>query len=78
MTTEEVLAHQLRCFVEGDLDGILSDYSSDAVLFTADGPLKGRAAIGRFFDYELATDTLAVRDGRIVAHSFTARITSKG
>ena len=28
--------------------------------------------------YELATDTLVVRDGKIVAQSFTAKITPKG
>jgi ketosteroid isomerase-like protein len=35
-------------FGEGDLDGILSDYAPEAVLFTPDGPLKGADAI-RFF-----------------------------
>jgi ketosteroid isomerase-like protein len=48
-TTEEVLQRHLRCFSEGDLEGVLSDYSADAVLFTPGGPLKGHGAIREFF-----------------------------
>jgi ketosteroid isomerase-like protein len=48
-TTHEVLTHHLKCFGEGDLDGILSDYAPAAVLFTPDGLLRGHAAIGRLF-----------------------------
>jgi ketosteroid isomerase-like protein len=33
----------------GDLDGILADYSSTAVVFTPDGPLKNPAAIRPLF-----------------------------
>ena len=40
-TTTDVLEHHLQCFGAGDLDGILSDYAEDAVLFTPDGPLIG-------------------------------------
>jgi ketosteroid isomerase-like protein len=35
----------LKCFGEGDLEGILSDYAPDAVLFTSAGPLKGEGDI---------------------------------
>jgi hypothetical protein len=42
LTTEEVLEQHVKCFFEGDLEGIVSDYSTDAVLFTpkwaAEGP----------------------------------------
>ena len=48
-TTEEVLRRHVKCFFEGDLDGIVSDYSPDAVLFTPDGPLKGHEPIREFF-----------------------------
>ena len=44
-STEEVLDHHLECFGRGDLDGILTDYSSTAVMFTPEGPLKGSAAM---------------------------------
>ena len=40
-STKEVLDHHLKCFGEGDLDGVLSAYAQGAVLFTANGPLKG-------------------------------------
>ena len=48
-STNEVLHHHLKCFGEGDLEGILSDYASDAVLFAPDGPLKGPDAIRPLF-----------------------------
>lgn len=48
-TTDEVLARHVSCFLEGDLDGIVADYSADAVLFTPTGPLKGHDAIREFY-----------------------------
>lgn len=53
-TTSEVLEHHLRSFVERDLDGVVADYSSDAVLFTAAGPLKGPDAIKPLFQAFIA------------------------
>lgn len=47
--TKDVLDHHIKCFGEGDLMGILSDYAPDAVLFTPDGPLKGVDAISPVF-----------------------------
>jgi ketosteroid isomerase-like protein len=43
-----VLDHHLQCFGSGDLDGIMSDYSSDAALLLADGALHG-PDIAEFF-----------------------------
>ena len=114
-STKEVLDNHLKCFGEGDLKGILSDYALDAVLFTSDGSLKGADAMRPLFQaliaefgkpgaafrmkqqsvegdydyilwtaetadnvYEMATDTFVVRDGKIVAQSFTGKITPKG
>jgi ketosteroid isomerase-like protein len=114
-STKDVLDHHLKCFGEGDLQGILSDYAPTAVLFTPDGPLRGADAIRPLFQalvaefgkpgttfsmkqqfvegehayilwsaetadnvYELGTDTFVVRDGKIVAQSFTGKITPKG
>jgi ketosteroid isomerase-like protein len=48
-TTEEVLRRHVKCFFDGDLEGIVSDYSADAVLFTAGGPLKGHDPIREFY-----------------------------
>jgi len=48
-STKEVLDHHLSCFGAGDLSGILSDYSPDAVLFTPDGALRGLEAIKPLF-----------------------------
>jgi ketosteroid isomerase-like protein len=113
-TTSDIVNQHLKCFAERDLDGVLADYSPDAVLFIPGGPLRGHAAIKPFFQalvsefskpgatfsmrqqhadgdyayilwnaetadnsYEAATDTFVVRNGKIVAQSFAAKITSK-
>jgi ketosteroid isomerase-like protein len=113
-STKDVLDHHLKCFDEGDLEGILSDYAPGAVLFTSDGPLKGTDAIRPLFQalvaefgkpgatfrmkqqfidgdyayilwtaetadnvYEVATDTFVVREGKIVAQSFTGKVTPR-
>ena len=113
-STKDVVDHHLKCFGEGDLNGILSDYAPGAVLFTPDGPLRGTNSIRPLFQamiaefgkpgatfsmkqqsvegdyayilwaaetadnvYEVATDTFVVRDGKIVAQSFAAKITPK-
>jgi ketosteroid isomerase-like protein len=47
--TSDVLDQHLKCFSENDLDGVLADYTSDAVLFVPDRPLKGPDAIKPFF-----------------------------
>ena len=114
MSTSDVLDRHLTSFAEYDVNGLLADYSTDAVLFTPTGLLKGAAAIRPLFEalvsefakpdssltmqhrsvdgdyayilwtaetadnsYELATDTFRVRDGKIVAQSFAAKIKPK-
>jgi ketosteroid isomerase-like protein len=113
-TTNDVVDQHMKSFRENDLDGVLADYSSDAVLFTPGRPLKGLGEIKPFFQaflsefakpgasfsmrqqcvegdyayilwsaetadnsYEAATDTFVVRNGKIVAQSFAAKITRK-
>ena len=113
-TTDDVVNQHLKCFDDHDLEGVLADYSSDAVLFIPSRPLRGPAAIKPFFQalvsefskpgaafsmreqnaegdyayilwtaetadntYEAATDTFVVRNGKIVAHSFAAKVTPK-
>ena len=114
-STKNVLEHHLKCFGEGDLEGILSDYAPSAVMFTAERSVTGIDAIRPLFQemfaefgkpgatftmrqqfvegdyayilwsaetadnvYELGTDTFVVRDGKIMAQSFTGKITPKG
>jgi ketosteroid isomerase-like protein len=48
-STKDVLDHHAKRFFEFDLEGILSDYSPTAVLFTPDGPLRGADAIRPLF-----------------------------
>jgi ketosteroid isomerase-like protein len=45
LSTGDVLDRHLKAFAEYDLDGVLADYSPDAVLFVPTGPLKGPEAI---------------------------------
>jgi len=113
-TTKDVLDNHLSCFARGDLQGILSDYAPDAVMFTPEGTRRGADAMRPLFQsmiaefgkpgtaftmkqqvvdgdfayilwsaetadnvYEMATDTFVVRGGKIVAQSFTGKITPK-
>jgi ketosteroid isomerase-like protein len=113
-STKDVLNQHLSSFYRNDLEGVLADYSSDAVFLISGGALKGPNAIKPFFQtllsefskpdasfslreqciegdyayilwsaetsensYEAATDTFVVRNGKIVAQSFAAKITPK-
>ena len=40
VSTSDVLDRHLKSFAEYDLDGVLADYSSDAVLFVPDRAIK--------------------------------------
>ena len=53
-STKDVLDHHLKCFGEGDLEGILSDYAPSTVLFTPDGPLRGADAMRPLFQAMIA------------------------
>jgi ketosteroid isomerase-like protein len=114
VSTSDVLDRHLKSFAEYDVDGVLADYASDAVLFVPTGPLKGPEAMKPLFaalvaefakpgssftmqqrsiegdhayivwtaetadnSYEFATDTFVVRNGKIVAQSFAAKIKPK-
>ena len=48
--TEKVLDHHLKAFGEGDLTAILADYTEESVLLTANGPVKGQAALRPVFE----------------------------
>jgi ketosteroid isomerase-like protein len=49
VSTSDVLDRHLKSFAERDVDGVLADYSPDAVLFVSDGPLKGPDRIRPLF-----------------------------
>ena len=53
-STKDVLDQHLKSFFAGDLKAILSDYAPGAVLFTADGPLKGVDQIRPLFQAMIA------------------------
>ena len=53
-STRSVIDNHLKCFGEGDLEGILSDYAPQAVLFTPQAPLRGVAEIRPLFESLLA------------------------
>jgi ketosteroid isomerase-like protein len=54
-STQQVLDHHLKCLAAGDLEGIVADYSPDAVLitppghFSSDGILRGTAGAEQGF-----------------------------
>ena len=54
VSTKDVIDHHLKCFGERDLKGILSDYAPDAVMFTANGALRGVDAIRPLFQAMIA------------------------
>ena len=53
-STKSVIDNHLKCFGEGNLEGILSDYAPGAVLFTPQAPLKGIDEIRALFEAMLA------------------------
>ncbi|MBZ0289943.1 MAG: nuclear transport factor 2 family protein [Anaerolineae bacterium] len=48
-TTEIVLGQHVQALVSRNLDSIVNDYSSDAVVFSPDGAFKGPENIRAFF-----------------------------
>jgi len=48
-TPQEVFAHHGQVLGAGDLDGIVSDYTDDAVFITPDGVLRGKDGIRQAF-----------------------------
>jgi ketosteroid isomerase-like protein len=56
-TTNDVLDQHLKSFGNNDLNGVLADYSTDAVLFIPGRSLKGPDAIKSFFQALLSEFT---------------------
>jgi len=53
-TAKEVVEQHLKCFSEGDLQGILADYAPDAVFFTSGGTFRGADEIRPLFQAMIA------------------------
>jgi hypothetical protein len=68
-STQEILDHHVTCFVRLDLDGIIADYASDAILFTAVGTLKGRDAIQKVNSSKATTLTFCGTRNRRTKHT---------
>ena len=60
-TPQEVFQHHAQALGAGDLDGIVDDYSDDAVFITPDGVNRGKDGVREGFTKLLAD----VRDGQI-------------
>ena len=48
-TPQEVFGHHADVLIAGDLEGIVSDYSDDAVFITPDGALHGKDGVRQGF-----------------------------
>ncbi|MCH9658742.1 nuclear transport factor 2 family protein [archaeon] len=55
--TTDILNRQNSLFVKGDVDGLMKDFSDQAVLFTPDGVMEGAASIRKFYT-EVTTNIL--------------------
>ena len=49
-TPSEVFAHHVEALGAEDVDGIVSDYSEDALFITPDGVLRGKAGVRQGFE----------------------------
>lgn len=80
-TPHDIFAAHASALASGDVSKILEDYSEDALLLTADGPLKGKGAIGEFFTAALGAlpgaeftigSTVFARDALLLQWSATS------
>ena len=53
-TPQEVFQHHAEVLIAGDLEGILSDYTDDAVFITPTGVLSGRDGVRQGFEKVLS------------------------
>ena len=53
-TPEEVFAHHVQALGAGDLDGIVADYTDDAILITPSGTRRGEDGVRAVFTQLLA------------------------
>ena len=53
-TPQDIFAHHAEVLIAGDIDGIVSDYSDDAVFITPAGILRGKDGVRQAFASLLA------------------------
>jgi len=53
-TTKQIVEQHLRSFGEHDLEGVLADYATDAILFVPGEPIRGHDAMKTFFQTMIA------------------------
>ena len=53
-TPQEIFEHHAGALISGDLDGIVEDYSDDAIFITPDGTKRGKAGVREGFTKLLA------------------------
>jgi ketosteroid isomerase-like protein len=49
-TPQEIFEHHAEVLIAGDIDGIVSDYSDDAVFITPDGVRRGKEGVREGFE----------------------------
>ena len=62
-TPQEVFQHHAEVLIAGDIDGIVQDYSDDAVFITPDGALHGKDGVRQGFE-KLLSDLPSAELGR--------------
>jgi ketosteroid isomerase-like protein len=65
---QEVFQHHAEVLIAGDLEGIVSDYSDDAVFISPNGFIEWSAHADKTF-VEDGIDTFVFRDGEIVVQT---------
>jgi ketosteroid isomerase-like protein len=77
-TPEQIIAHHFATFAARDLDAVMSDYADDAVVISAAGVARGKAAIRAQFAPLLrpprAGQSAAARGPDIIDKHFTADV----
>ncbi|VTZ28223.1 Polyketide cyclase [Methylocella tundrae] len=48
-TPQEIFQHHAETLIAGDLEGVVSDYSEDAVILSPDGVKRGKAGVRETF-----------------------------
>jgi len=73
-STTDVLDHHLKCFANRDINGLMADYSADAVFLGPEGALRGpdaiRPAFESFFAEFAKPGTSFARKQRLIAGNY--------
>jgi ketosteroid isomerase-like protein len=75
-TPQEIFRRHVTALIAGDLDSLVADYAEDALVVTADGEYRGRAAVRELFagllralpDVTLEAQLTAFADNVLLLH----------